>query len=272
MQVRDLFLSERSLPRVDLIGIISHVLSLSTEGLLASPERTLDESQEVAVRRLIEERRNGKPLAYLRQRREFFSETFYVDERVLIPRPETELLVEEAIKIVGEKERPFVLDMGTGSGIIGILVAKQSKGTVLCVDISSASLAVARKNARAFGLEERIDFVASDLFSGMRPERRFDLICANLPYVGLEEWDDLMSEVREFEPKSALIGGKTGVELYERFMAQVGGCLAPEGVILCEVGGREQAAAVSALSRKAGLDATVLVDLAGKQRVVKAYG
>ena len=124
-----------------------------------------------------------------------------MDERVLIPRPETELLVEEAMKIMRSKGRPHVLDMGTGSGVIGILLAKNGAGSVLCVDISPGALAVARKNARAFGLRTRIDFVASDLFSAIKKGRSFDLICANLPYVALHEWEGLMTEVREFEPK-----------------------------------------------------------------------
>jgi release factor glutamine methyltransferase len=272
VRVRDIFLSEKDLPRIDLIGVVSHVLSLSTERLLASPELALDESQQEAVRRLIEERRSGKPLAYLTRKREFYSETFYVDERVLIPRPETELLVEEAIKIVRKKKRPAVLDMGTGSGIIGILLAKNGAGSVLCVDISPGSLEVARKNARALGLEGRIEFIASDLFSAIGKGGKFDLICANLPYVALHEWEGLMAEVRQFEPKSALVGGDAGLELYERCLGEIGDYLAGDGALLCEIAGDGQAARLGAMLRKAGFETTVLADLAGRQRVIRADG
>jgi len=264
-----MFLSEKDLPRVDLVGIISHVLALSTERLLASPERALDESQEHAIRRLIEERRSGKPLAYLTHEREFFSEPFYVDERVLIPRPETELLVEEAIKIVRSKERPAVLDMGTGSGVIGIMLAKNGAGSVVCADISPAALAVARKNARAFGLQTGIEFMASDLFSAIKKGRTFDLICANLPYVALHEWKGLMAEVREFEPMHALVGGDAGTELYERYLEEIGDYLAEDGALLCEIGGEGQAGLLGAVLKKAGFETEVLRDLAGRQRVIR---
>ena len=105
-----------------------------------------------------------------------------------------------------------------------------------------APCAVARKNARAFGLQAGIEFIASDLFSAIKKGRTFDLICANLPYVALHEWEGLMADVRGFEPKQALVGGDVGTELYERYLEEVGGYLAEEGALLCEIGGEGQAA------------------------------
>ncbi len=128
---------------------------------------------------------------------------------------------------------------------------------------------MARKNARAFGLGTGIDFVASDLFSAIRKGRTFDLICANLPYVALDEWEGLMADVREFEPKAALVGGENGTELYERYLEEIGDYLSREGALLCEIGGEGQAGLLCALLRKAGFEATVLNDLAGRQRVVR---
>ena len=122
-----------------------------------------------------------------------------------------------------------MLDMGTGSGVIGILLAKNGAGSVLCADISPGALAVARKNARAFGLQTEIEFVASDLFSAIKKGRTFDLICANLPYVALHEWEGLMADVRGFEPKQALVGGDAGTELYERYLEEIGGYLVRGG-------------------------------------------
>jgi release factor glutamine methyltransferase len=272
VRIRQIFLSEKDLPRIDLIGIVSHVLSLPPERILMESERVLDKSEEGKIGQSIDERRKGKPLAYITHMREFLSEPFYVDERVLIPRPETELLVEEALKIMRSKGRLQVLDMGTGSGVIGILLAKNGAASVLCLDISPGALAVARKNARAFGLQTGIEFMASNLFSAVKKGRPFDLICANLPYVALHEWKGLMAEVREFEPKHALVGGDAGTELYERYLEEIGDYLSEDGALLCEIGGEGQAIPLVALLKKAGFEVTVLHDLAGRQRVIKAFG
>lgn len=270
MCIRQILLSEKGLSRTDLVAIISHVLSVAGERIFTEPSMSLDEGQKGRIARLIEERRRGRPLAYLLNRKEFFSESFYVDESVLIPRPETELLVEEAIKVMREKGRPVTaLDMGTGSGAIGVLLSKHGAGRVVCADISPDALAVARKNAQALGLGEGIEFVASDLFSGLAKGRRFDLICANLPYVAGHEWERLMVDVKDFEPARALVGGPRGMEIYERYAGEVGAYLAPEGTVLCEIGGGRQARGLAALLRKSGFVTAVEKDLAGRQRVVR---
>ncbi len=271
MRIGQLLLSEKNVSRVDLIGIVSHVLSLSRERILMEPERVLDEAEQGKIGHAVGERRKGKPLAYLTNEREFFSEPFYVDESVLIPRPETELLVEEAIRIIRTKDCPVVLDMGTGSGVIGINLLKNGAGSVLCTDISPDALAVARKNAHALGLATGIAFVASDLFSALKKGRSFDLICANLPYVALHEWEGLMPEVREFEPKGALVGGMKGTELYEKYLGEIGDYLKDTGVLLCEIGSEGQAAPLGAVLKKSGFEVTVLHDLAGRERVIKAF-
>ncbi|MGD0228977.1 MAG: peptide chain release factor N(5)-glutamine methyltransferase [Syntrophorhabdales bacterium] len=270
MRIRELFLSRKEIPGLDLAAIVSHVLALSRERILMEPERLLDGAETARIARLVDERLRGKPLAYLTNRKEFFSESFYVDERVLIPRPETELLVEEALRIVGEKGGDVrVLDMGTGSGIIGILLAKAHARHVLCVDISPGALDVARRNARSLGLGAGIDFVASDLFAAVKNGRVFDLICANLPYVAECEWDGLMADVKAFEPRRALVGGRDGTELYQRYIGEIVPHLARGGYMLCEIGGGGQAAVLDAPLRKAGLDVAMLRDLAGLERVIR---
>jgi release factor glutamine methyltransferase len=269
LQIRELFRNEMGLTRTDLMGIVSHVLDLSNERLLMEPARRLDERDWDRIKDLIGERLKGKPLAYLTHRKEFFSETFYVDERVLIPRPETELLVEEALSIIGSPGGAArVLDMGTGSGIIGILLAKKGVQRVLSVDVSAGALEVAQRNARALSVDDRIDFAASDLFSSVRQDAIFDLVCANLPYVGLVEWDGLMADVRCFEPKEALLGGTRGFELYARFIPEASAYLRPGGCVLCEIGGEVQARVVGDLLKDAGFEVGVKHDLAGRQRVV----
>ena len=269
MQIRELFRGEMGLTKTDLMGIVSHVLDLSKERLFMEPARRLDQGEWDRIRNLVGERLMGKPLAYLTHRKEFFSETFYVDERVLIPRPETELLVEEALSIMGRSGGAArVLDMGAGSGIIGILLAKKGARRVLSVDVSAGALEVAKANAQALSVAGRIDFAASDLFSSVKEDAIFDLVCANLPYVGFVEWDSLEADVRCFEPKEALLGGAAGFELYARFAPEVSKHLRPGGWVLCEIGGEVQARVVGDLLKDAGFGVEVKHDLAGRQRVV----
>jgi release factor glutamine methyltransferase len=271
LYVRQLFLEEKTLPRIDLVNLVSHTLGVSKERLLMEPQRQLTEAERSRVQELIEERQKGKPLAYLTHQREFFSNTFYIDDRVLIPRPETELLVEEALSLMETMENPArVLDMGTGSGIIGIMLAKGGAEDVLCVDLSPGAIAVAQKNSRILGVEEQLTFLVSDLFSAMKTGgHSFDLICANLPYVSSDQYEKLADEVRCFEPRAALFGGADGMEPYGKFVRDLGGYLRPGGFLLCEIDGAEQSRMLGDLLERAGLDVTIRKDLTDRQRVVK---
>jgi release factor glutamine methyltransferase len=271
LYLRQLFLRDSSIPLLDLTTIVSHVLGLSKERLLMEPDRRLDEGEWTRVRGLVGQRREGKPLAYITNRREFFSEDFYVDERVLIPRPETELLVEEGLAFIREKKEPIrALDMGTGSGIIGIMLAKGGAQSVLSVDISPGAISVGLKNSRMLGVEDRCSFLVSDLFNALKTTGpSFDLVCANLPYVTVEEYEELMDDVRAFEPKEALVGGRDGMDLYERFVRNIGSRLSPGGLVLCEIGSGGQAEALKELLTLEGFEVMVKNDLAGRQRVVK---
>lgn len=234
------------------------------------PETTLDDRQQARISSLVEERKKGRPLAYLTRSREFFSETFYVDEGVLIPRPETELLVEEGLAVLKEKgPGAEVLDVGTGSGIIGILLAKGGALRPYCLDVSPLALAVAQKNSVALGVEDRVHLVASDLLTALNRHIRFDLVCANLPYVSDSEWEDLMDDVRCFEPREALLGGAQGTEVYERLIATLPPRLNDGAVVLLEIGSDRQAEIVGNLLEKTGFEAETKRDLSGRERVVK---
>jgi release factor glutamine methyltransferase len=233
------------------------------------PEREMDEDQWRQISGFVNERRRGKPLAYITRSKEFFSRNFFVDERVLIPRPETELLVEEAIDFIEDRNRNIrVLDMGTGSGAVGLTLAATG-ANVLCVDVSTDAIDVARRNAHNLGLEDRVSFVVSDLWSGLGEGGQFAVICANLPYVTRDEYTLLDVGVKEYEPREALLGGNDGLELYRRFVRDARNYLSPEGAILCEVGGRQQAESLKGMLEKEGLQAIIRNDLAGRQRVVK---
>jgi release factor glutamine methyltransferase len=268
--VGQLFRDEKALSRLELMAIICHVLNVTTERLLMSPDRELDSIQWQQIGELIQERIHGKPVAYLTHYKEFFSHNFYVDERVLIPRPETELIVEEALHFLsGQKKEIRILDMGTGSGIIGLSIAKAGAGHVFCIDISLGAIEVAHKNATLLGVGNRVVFHAGNLFSSLRASVSFDLICANLPYVTTDEYNVLMNDVKEYEPKEALIGGTDGMDLYRQFAAQLKPHLAPGGIVLSEIGSEVQAEMLSRLYQQQGLQAEIKRDLEGRQRMVK---
>jgi release factor glutamine methyltransferase len=267
LRIREILRQEKDVPRIDLIAIIGFVLSTSTERIYMDLALELPPEACLQIRESIAQRKTGKPLAYVIGTREFYSEQFLVDERVLVPRPETELLVEEAIRVMEKRTDLRVLDMGAGSGIIGVLLAQHGATDVTCIDISHEALLVARENARRLGVQDRITHVCSDLFGGIRKGQRFDVVVANLPYVSSSEWEGLMRDVR-FEPYVALVGGDRGTELYERFVCALTGYLGEGGAALCEVGGDAQAERVGEAMKQFGLEVRTQKDLEGRQRVL----
>lgn len=242
---------------------------MSPSRLIAHPELVLQVDEVADIEKKLGARRAGQPLAYIVGEKEFYSEPFFVDERVLIPRPETEIVVEEAVKIIeNNPERRLVLDMGTGSGAIGIMVAKLCDAHVLAVDASMGALTVASINARRHGMQERVRFLCSDLFEAINHRGRFSVVAANLPYVPTGALAGLMRDVREYEPMRALDGGPDGLAIYRRFLARVPRHLEEGGAVVMEVGGREQSEAVAALLEGRGMKSRVRKDLSGTERVV----
>jgi release factor glutamine methyltransferase len=268
--VGKLLREEKRLSRIDLVAIISHVLAVSKEVILMEPERTIGGEDRERIERFVRERIEGKPIAYLTGKREFYSREFCVDERVLIPRPETEVLIDEALFILEGREKPVrLLDVGTGSGIIGITLKENGADDVVCVDISAEAIAVARKNTAGVDGGGSIAFVVSDLLSGIQEYHSFDLICANLPYVRQDEYETLMKDVRCFEPRSALLGGADGMDFYRKLVPHAGRYLREGGYILCEIGSDSQAVLLGRLLDDAGFKVEIRLDLAGRQRVVR---
>ena len=267
MRICEFLRQEKDIGRTDLVAIMAFVLAISTERIYTDSGRELPEETCRRIKEHVAERRKGKPLSYITRTKEFFSEQFFVDERVLVPRPETELLVEEVLHVVAERPESCILDMGTGSGIIGITLARHGAATVTCVDISLDALLVARANAIRLGVQDKVACVGSDLFAGISTARRFDIIVANLPYVSASEWQKLMTDVK-FEPKVALLGGHHGTEVYERFVANLPGRLEDNGCVLCELGGKAQIEAVGGMMKGRGLYVHSKKDLTGRERVL----
>jgi release factor glutamine methyltransferase len=208
-----------------------------------------------------------EPLAYILKEKEFFGETFTVNRAVLIPRPETELLVEKALELIGEKTAR-ILDIGTGSGNIAIVLALKSRSTVTALDVSPPALRILKGNIARFGLQDRVKALQGDLF----PKKNgfFQMIIANPPYLSRKDWRGLPPGIKRFEPRSALVAGAAGTEALAKIIAGAPEYLASGGHLLLEIG-QGQLRAVRALLATAGFkDAEVRRDYGGIARVVSA--
>lgn len=273
MNLRQVITGEPSLSRTDCIAVLCHALNLTTEQAYINLDAQIDTDGLEVLEGCLEERRSGKPLSYITGWREFFSENFAVDENVLIPRPETEILVEEALRRNGVRDDRTIIDMGCGSGIIGAIMAKRTGSRVISVDVSPDALEVARKNAVLLGIDHLMVFISSDLFEAISPRVRFDMVLANLPYVTSREWKDLMADIRDFEPRLALDGGEDGLDVYRRLMASMADRLAPGGDILLEIGSAGQAKELGLMLEKEGFtDIRIIKDYANKERVLAGHG
>lgn len=252
-------------PRLDAELLLADLLQLDRVGLYLNFERPLQADELGAFRERVRRRAGREPLAYILGHAEFWSLALKVTPDVLIPRPDTELLVEEALKRVAGPVR--VLDVGTGSGALAIALAhERPEWTVTAIDVSPAALAVAAENAGSNGVAERITFIEGDLAA--LPDGPFDLIVANPPYIPAADLAGLMPDVRDFEPRLALDGGVDGLTAYRALAGQANHVLADEGWLLVEVG-IGQAAAVRELFAAAGLAELVTArDLAGIERMV----
>jgi len=255
-------------PRLDAELLLVHVLGVKRASILAWPERRLTPKEFTAYRDLVARRAAREPLAYIVSHREFFGLDFAVDSRVLIPRPETEFLVERALHIAQTLIKPRVADLGSGSGAIVVSLAVHLPSAILyALDGSAGALAVTADNARRHGVEDRICCLLGDLLRPL-PEP-VDLITANLPYVTTEEWEALPPEIRRYEPRAALDGGPDGLALIRRLLLAAGSYLRPGGAVLVEIGA-SQGAAVTALAQQSFAHARVRLwkDYAGLDRLV----
>lgn len=248
-------------PRLTAELLLGHVLGCSRVRLYVDLDRPLSAEELATYRGLINRRVQGEPTQYLVGEKHFYNRTFVVDERVLIPRPETELLVDEVLQHLPLKTPSRVLDLCTGSGCIALsIAAERPYASVWAVDISKDALEVARLNAERLGVGPRVTLRVGDLFRGLPEDARFDVIVSNPPYVATGELAGLQREVQR-EPKLALDGGDDGLDLVRRLVAEAPGWLRPGGHLAMEIG-ENQGPATLALLRSAGFeDARIVRDL-----------
>lgn len=217
--------------------LLAHAVSRPREHVFAQDRLSLTSSQRKTFRQLLARRASREPVAYLVGTREFYGLPLAVSRHVLIPRPETETLVELALAALrrGDVSAPRIVDVGTGSGAIALALAKHAThARITAVDVSAEALALARRNAIRLKLGQRVTFRRSDLLSRVRGP--VHLICANLPYITNRQLDELPADVREYEPRLALAGGPDGLFWYERLLRQVPAIAANRAVVLCEIG------------------------------------
>jgi len=257
--------------RLDAEVMLAHVLGVDRVHLYMDMDRPLAAAELAALRALVVRRRQREPVAYLTGQREFYRRAFEVSPAVLIPRPDTECLVERALGVLAADAALRVLDLCTGSGAIAVsLAAERSSIRVDATDISAEALAVARRNAQRHGVADRVSFHEGNLFAALSGQQGYDLIVANPPYVRANELPQLAPELRH-EPSLALIAGADGLDVLDRLCAEVPRWIAPSGVILFEVGAGQADTVADALRLQATLcNIRWHRDLGGIARVVEA--
>ncbi len=261
--------------------LLLHVLGRDRTWLYAHPEEQISSADNERYLALIARRANGEPTQHLTGKQEFWGLEFEVTPDVLIPRPETEHVIEVALDrlalrelragrkqtLTGEGLR--IADVGTGPGCIAIALAKEFPGATICAtDISSAALAIAQRNATRHNVTDRVQFLEGNLLDTVAAQ--FDLIVSNPPYVGRQEGETLMREVRDHEPEIALYGGEEGYELYADLITQSAAHLRPGGLLVLELGHNSLPAVQPLLDAPTWTNAAVTNDLAGIPRVIAA--
>jgi len=262
-------------PRLDAEVILAHLLGWDRIDLITRSREVLDQDLEQEYYHFIQERAAGKPVQYITGQQEFMGLNFKVTPDVLIPRPDTEILVETAIKEAGTMEPPLtIVDVGTGSGAISISLAHYIKGAhIHSIDISPKALGVAMENARLHSLEHRVTFYQGDLFDPIDDllRSRVDLLVSNPPYIPTHKIPNLQREVRYYEPTLALDGGEDGLDYYRRIIQEGEKFLSPRGCLILEIGHDQGARVAELLKCKKRLrDVIIVDDLAGIGRVVRA--
>lgn len=256
--------------------LLAHCLNITRMDLYLDLDRPLNDSEVSAYREAIRRRTSREPLEYITGMQEFWSLSFYVDKRVLIPRPETELLVEQAVdlwKKAALNDNPRILDLGTGSGVLAVALAKEiPKARIWASDISEGAIEVARMNAQRNDVSDRIDFRHGDLLQPFaHQDLAFDLIVSNPPYVSSEEYDALPPEVRDHEPGLALEGHQDGLFYIKRIIEQCPNFLRPGGWLLLEMAPGQTEKALELIdSIKAYSESARIKDYSRLYRVVRA--
>jgi release factor glutamine methyltransferase len=259
-------------PRLDTEVLLAHALGCKRIELYTRHDQEAADEKRKAFRDLIRQRVEGCPVAYLVGRKEFFSLELEVNRAVLIPRPDSECVVDECLRLAKTLPQPGVLDVGTGSGNLAVAVARLHKEAhVTAVDLSPEALAVAQRNAVKHGVGSRVRMLQGDVFGPLAAEERFDFVLSNPPYIPHDELARLEPGVRDYEPHLALDGGKDGFAVFDRLVAGAPRHLNPGGYLIVEIGAPQEAHARQRIEAHGGYElAKTVYDGSGHPRVLKA--
>jgi release factor glutamine methyltransferase len=255
-------------PEREAVALAAWALAAPVAAILAHPERRLSEEEDARLHRAVNRRAAREPLAYVTGRKEFYGLELLVDRRVIVPRPETEHVVEQALAIARSFERPVIADIGTGSGCIAVALAHNLERALLyAADSSAEALEVAAANVGRHNLEQRVRLLRGDLLRPL-PEP-VHIIASNPPYIASGDFPALMPEVRDYEPRGALDGGGDGLAVIRRLIDEAPQHLRDYGALVMEIGA-DQAPRVLALARTRFSEARMEADLASFDRVLVA--
>ena len=258
--------------RLDAEVLLSFCLGCDRLEFYKNPDMPISETKLSAFRNLIVRRLQWEPVAYITGRKEFWSFSLEVNNSVLIPRPDTEIIVEETVNICRKIDSPEIkiLDIGTGSGAIAIALALEITGAkVMATDISEAAVNLAKKNADTLGLKDKIDFRLGNLFEPVNGF--FDIIVCNPPYISSQDYEKLPAGVKNYEPQEALLAGKSGLEFYEKLIYQAAGFLQKNGWLLLEIGAKQESGVRGIMEASSCYDSIEMRrDYAELPRVIKA--
>jgi release factor glutamine methyltransferase len=254
-------------------SLLSHAVARDRTFLITHADESLTAEQLRSFRSTVERRAAGEPLQYITGAQEFYGLDFEVNENVLIPRPETELLVETALELLRGADSPLVCDVGTGSGCIAVsLVHAREDARAFALDVSPAALEVAARNAARWRVADRISFLVSDCFDALAPAghggARFDLVASNPPYIAEEDLEGLQREVREHEPRAALTPGGDGLSVIRRLVSEAPRYLKEGGHLLMEIGFDQHERVAALIDPRVWTLLDIRLDLQGIPRAV----
>lgn len=258
-------------PYIEAFLIIEDILKIPKEKIITDPDMVVDKRFVDKIFHIVKKRKYRIPLAYLLKKKEFFGLEFYIEEGVLIPRPETELVVEEVIKRVEKDKDVLGFEIGVGSGCIAISLLKYLKNLkMVAIDISDKALTISQINARRHKVENRLELKKISIFDNPNLYLKFDFVVSNPPYISEYEYENLMEDVK-FEPKEALISGKVGTEFYEEITYWAKQNLKEGGFVVYEVGTGQAEKVVDILSLNGFENITKIRDLQSIDRVIIGY-
>ena len=234
-------------------------------------EKPLTQAERDAYRRLVSRRAKREPIALIIGVKEFWSISLRVEPGILIPRPDTETLVEIVLQETKQLSQPSILEIGTGSGAISVAIAREQEGAyIVATDVDPHAVRLALLNIDDQGLSNRVLLVVTDLFSAIKPRHRFDIICSNPPYIRTDDIFNLEPEIVQFEPHKALDGGNDGLDVIRNIALHAKDYLAKEGSLILEIGYNQEAAVRNILLKAGFVEVSNHPDLAGVSRVMKA--